>query len=355
VTAQFILDGYCGAGGWDEGARLLGLGPVVGIDNWLDACHTGVAAGHGRICADVSTYPTAPFVGRVSGLVKSPPCTSFSAAGKQLGLADRANVHALVDRMAAGDDDWRQFTWADERSHHTAQPVRWVRDLRPDWVCLEQVPEVLPLWKNIGRVLTGWGYSVWVGCLNAADFGVAQTRRRAFLAASRVRRVAPPQGTHYDPTLGVALFGTPWVSMAQALGWVGIDRPARTVCGNREPRWAYGLGNSSGTGWTLVGGAQENATARGMGEPAGTVFCSRPGNLRWIPPGGDSQGGSSERLSVTVVEAAVLQSFRPDYPWRGNKTSRFAQVGNAVPPLLAAAVLSAATGVPFAQDEVRAA
>lgn len=49
-------------------------------------------------------------------------------------------------------------------------------------------------------------------------------------------------------------------------------------------------------------------------------------------------------VRITVEQAAALQGFRPGYPWQGSRTRRFLQIGNAVAPPMARAVLAAAIG-----------
>jgi DNA (cytosine-5)-methyltransferase 1 len=86
---------------------------------------------------------------------------------------------------------------------------------------------------------------------------------------------------------------------------------------------------------------QANATQRTADEPASTLFFGHHLNdVAWI----DEHG----RRRLALHEAAVLQSFPVDYPWQGTRTKRFEQVGNAVPPLLAAHVIAEAAGVPLA-------
>lgn len=85
--------------------------------------------------------------------------------------------------------------------------------------------------------------------------------------------------------------------------------------------------------------------------PATTIA----GDPRAFAPGGhmandgrnnDAMVGRSENaIKLSVAEALALQSFRPDLPLCGSETSQFLQIGNAIPPRLAAHVAAMALGV----------
>jgi DNA (cytosine-5)-methyltransferase 1 len=436
-----VIDLYAGPGGWDEGMRSVGITDVIGVEIEANACATAEAAGHKRVQGDVSAVPIADYAG-AEGLVASPPCQAWSMAGKRAGEQDRAKTHALIDAYAAGSNDIGGG-WADPRSHHAAQPIRWVRELRPRWVCFEQVPPVLGLWEHAAIVLRRRGYSTWTGVLNSADYGVPQTRERAVLMARLDGPVRPPAPTHAKNPGGEDLFGgqlLPWVSMAEALGWPDSLEVISNYGTGGDPR-DKGRRSATEPSATLTSkadrmkvvlrnGVRENAAARDLDEPAPTIFSSRSGNLTWAlrngtnanacvrsadQPAGtlffgarlnnvswllhtnrgqeadgtrqivdpasapaptltgksggqwvfkrpattvagdprisapghrDRAGGERQHeqsVRVTVAEAAVLQSFPADYPWQGTKTAQFLQVGNAVPPRLAAAIAGAVT------------
>ena len=236
--------------------------------------------------------------------------------------------------------------WAAVRSASlVVEPARFIHASRPEWVALEQVPAVLPLWQAYADELAKLGYSTWCGVLNAADYGVPQVRERAILVASRCDRMRRPEPTHYDPRRGMQLFGTPWVSMADALGWGMTDRPYFTL--------ATAGGNRGGADEQVGGsGARRSLYAE---RDAGRWVFERPattvqGDPRIGRPGHkDRDKGEAQfqlgAVRVTVAEAAALQSFPPGYPWQGTATRQHQQVGNAIPPLLAEHVLAMASGV----------
>lgn len=272
---DLVLGGFEGPGGWSTGLRMAGwTGDDLGVEIDPAACATATAAGHRRIQGDVSRFPAELFAGLVDGVTMSPPCTTFSNAGHGAGrklielLATAMtrtirgeNVVARTRREAA--KILRPVAWQNKkllkatRAERSAwirrqavtsvlvvEPARWVRDIRPRWVALEQVPSVLPLWRHLAALLPELGYRAWAGKLDAECYGVPQTRDRAILTARRDGLpVGPPEPTHQAyvkdraPVDVPDLFGDPLpppVSMAEAL-WGGIIRACQSAC-DRHPR-----------------------------------------------------------------------------------------------------------------------
>ncbi|HEV8653310.1 MAG TPA: DNA cytosine methyltransferase [Actinomycetes bacterium] len=489
-----VVDLFAGGpSGWEWAARALDIDPIgFELDPW--ACATRAAAGLRTVRADVARLPVGHLAGRVWGVVASPPCQQFSAAGSGAGRhVEQVLASAIVDALrgrrtlarrrremaralqAAGWPDWKlpraersRRAWAAVRNAAlVVQPARWVAATRPEWVCMEQVPAVLGLWRVYAAELRRLSYSAWAGVLNSADYGVPQTRERAILIASRVGVSTAPAPSHArDPQ--PTLFGTleRWVSMAEALGWagaveteqtsevaagrvphlVGTERPALAVVANAD-RWlvrtTYGQPRdhpkngshlldpharpahavtSKARNWTvrtgingmkhsrdvadlepyerpidqpaptvhqpqrwrvapegghrptpqewrLRSGNQPKATQRPLGEPAPTLaFGHNSARVQWADhrPATTVQGdprvgrpGHKQRehgegqfeadaVRITVPEALVLQGFPPDLSVQGTKTAQFTQVGNAIPPQLALAVLGQVVPAPEA-------
>ncbi|MFD3310196.1 DNA cytosine methyltransferase [Streptomyces sp. NPDC058694] len=337
-----VLDLFAGPGGWSQGLRSMGI-REVGIEIDATVCATRKAAGHATIRADVADYPTAPLRGKVTGQIGSPPCQTFSAAGLRAGNDDLPLCHQALDDLAHGNDTRAAVREActDPRSLLVVEPLRYALDLRPEWIALEEVPAVLPLFEHTARLLSAVGYSTWTGILNAADFGLAQTRRRAILIASRTRSALPPEHTHADGGTPADLFGDglpPWRTMGDVLGCppaIVHTRGNHTTGGSRfpttGPSWAV---TGRARSWLLKVGSRPTATRRRLNQPASTLLFGKAMNhVAWI----DADGTPIRRLALE--EAAVLQGFPPGYPWAGSRTKQFQQIGNAVPPALATAVV----------------
>lgn len=326
-----ILDLFAGLGGWDEGLRLLGVDDVVGIERDAAACATRAAAGHRTIRADVAEYARVPFRGRLDGLIASPPCQDFSAAGKRAGI----------------EGDRGQLMW---------QVPLWVRATRPRWVACEQVPLALEWWNRFAVDFASLGYRTWFGVLNAADFGVPQTRKRAFLLASLDGQPGPPEATHTRAPQP-SLFGAPlkpWVSMAEALGWSDVlmqyqrgsgmidrygdrpgrseDEPAFTITGaaldaGGGAKMVVRTGNNSmvtGREGSRAGDGDVYEYERPITEPAPTLDANVGGSWRISSNNSVAGEGRAER---GVDEPAFSVTSRADL-WKLHTNSGQDEDGN---------------------------
>ena len=161
------VDLFGGPGGWAEAMRLLGL-TEIGVETDAAACETRRNAGHAYCQNDVSRLDPMTWAG-ISGVIGSPPCPAFSTAGNQEG---REHLPALI--AAIHRRDWAARPDPDPRIWLSLEMGRWWEALQPEWVALEQVPAVLPLWGAYAHVLRNEGYSVWTGILNAANYGIVE-------------------------------------------------------------------------------------------------------------------------------------------------------------------------------------
>lgn len=304
------------------------------------------------ICDDANTVDLSEFVG-ADLVCGGPPCQPFSSAGSQGGEDDAR-------------DGWPAF-------------VRAVRIVRPRFLLGENVrgflfPKHGAYRARICSDLEALGYRLRVGLLNAADFGVPQTRQRVFIMGAREGETLPhwPEKTHHDPKLGASLFGStvPWISAGEAIGigaleTLGGNPSARDIAaqGTRwgdhvEPPWKTGPADTVKIdGWShqcrLLPAAPAwsrrdadphtynatSATRLADARPAATVIAHHTTGIdNIVQIDGDP-------FRAPWQWRAAWQSFPASWTWaHANQAQRDRQIGNAVPPPLAEALGRAIVG-----------
>jgi DNA (cytosine-5)-methyltransferase 1 len=220
------------------------------------------------------------------------------------------------------------FATGDERTGLVLEPLRLIHEIKPKFIALEQVKQVLPIWEQYAWVLRQWGYTTDYGVISAEQYGVPQTRERAILVARNDGKQASlPAPTHSrfnskNPD-GLDKGLLPWVSMVDGVDfwpdeWVGFPRKAD---GREEIE--------------LNGQRYRKRDLRSAMHPAFTITEKARSWSRW------RQGRDARMLDIS--EALQLQSFPAGYPVMGSRTSQFLQVANAIPPKMAAAILEGFT------------
>ncbi|BDD72423.1 DNA methylase [Streptomyces anthocyanicus] len=385
LDKPFVLDLFAGPGGLDVAGHRLGI-PSLGIEWDKSACLTRYAAGLDTLHADVGAVRRESFESlppEINVLAGGPPCQTYSVAGKGAGREALDEVKEFIARLMAGEPDEEidkdLENLSDPRTALVLEPLRYAiqatrspnRGHRPyDVIVLEQVPAVRALWNRYAEVLQeiglpdGTKYKVVVDVLRTETYGVPQTRSRAVLIARREGLGEPflPDATHrayearawnrrnlgaaaptiqptlYDPEVPEPGEGPTendslehWTSMGDALA-----EPVGTHPGRRTPFLIRSNYGSSG-----IPGRRGVRTDR---QPATTVTGRISRFVVFEPVGDHHQHVVCEGPRFSMNEAGMLQSFPPDYPWSGKAQAQ--QVGNAVPPLFGAHLLSAALGLP---------
>lgn len=327
------IDLFSGAGGATQGLRDAGFDVIGAVEFDRDAAASyrlnhpnakvweldirGLAATKMRESLGLK-------VGELALLKACPPCQGFST---------------LAEGRVVGDD---------ARNELVLDSVRFVRAFKPRGVLLENVPGLgrdkrLALLLDALRKL---GYSAKSYIVNAADFGVPQSRRRLIVVALRgLRSKLPESLTPSDPEVPVSVreafeqlhahkLEDDHLSMHRAISDKVRRRiEAIPVGGNRHslpPELQLACHIKLGT----KSGAMGSYARLKADMPSATMTtrCTTPACGPFIHP--------TEDRPITLREAATLQTFPPTYQFVGGHTSIERQIGNAVPVQMATRIAS---------------
>lgn len=302
-----VLSLFTGAGGLDLGFEAEGADTVACVDNDFESCKTlrfnrpdwNVYEG------DIRDY--APALGDIDVVIGGPPCQGFSSAGK----GDPQDPRNLL---------WKEY-------------FRVVNAVRPRAIVLENVSALAH--KKNGDHLTGImhaledsGYAFAFGVLNAADFGVPQSRRRLIVIGLKEGVPTLPSPTHGPGA---------YVTVRDAIA--DLEHLVDEEFNHVPPRHAPHVAQR----WEKLAPGEVDPNYRrarlDYDKPSVTI---RAGG--GYGPRGDHLGGfhppihPSQPRQLTVREAARLQSFPDEWILKGSKTAQGRQIGNAVPVELARAI-----------------
>ena len=346
-----LIDLFAGCGGLTLGfmqAREGGFVPVFANDfddhaaasynaNFSDSCERG------DIVDLLEEHSTA--IPEADVVIGGPPCQGFSLLNKNRDVDPRKHL-------------WKPF-------------LNIVEQTGVSVFVMENVPPVLvsPEFGAIAEHARRIGFrTLATGVLNAADYGVPQVRKRAFIVGCRhadPREVFPPLKTHYNPRNGSDLLeyvasASPWRTVRDAIADLpppeGTDirqcAPPLDLHFGRQPtemsRRRYRAIPKEGMNRfdlqrrapDLVPACWIRKTSGGT-DLLGRLWWDRPAftiRTEFFKPEKGRYLHPKQHRPITHREAARLQGFPDDFAFKGSKIEIAKQIGNAVPPGLAAAI-----------------
>ena len=224
------------------------------------------------------------------------------------------------------------------------------RSACPDVITLENVPRLahLTLWRTFVSGLEDWGYHVKWGVLDAAEYGVPQSRRRLVLLASKLGPIELPARQCGTPsTVRDAIGDLPPIGAGEQSA---NDLLHASRCLTERNLARIKASKPAGT-WREWPAEMRVRCHRSK---SGRTYPSVYGRMSWDKPAptvttqffgfGNGRFGHPEQdRAITLREGAVLQSFPMDFNFTDpNSKLNFREIGrligNAVPPALGMAI-----------------
>ena len=314
------VDLFAGAGGLSIGLKQAGFEPVCAVEMDNDASRTySRHSPKAKVYSDnIENVDLSNYSG-VELVCGGPPCQPFSTGGLRAGKYDSRNmIPAFIDTV------------------HLLNPKAFLIENVPG-LAVGKRREYL---NQILEKLETLGYKVTWKVLNAADYGVPQSRRRLFIVGLKGIDFSFPNPTHGPNGQ------TPYITAGDVL----TDQPYGT---QNTSKITYAkkpdLRPSPYHGLLFNGGGRPID----MSKPSPTILASAGGNKThfvdvkgevpryhsYLNDGGTPRTGQlNGARRLTPEESALLQSFPKDLVFCGARSSQYRQIGNAVPPKLAEAL-----------------
>jgi len=368
---------FTGAGGLALATREAGFVHAALIERNHDACETLRTNIAGRRMPDIDRWTVLETdvrkvafrdFGRVELIAGGPPCQPFSIAGKHRGTGDSRNMVPEFIR-AVRELQPRAFILENVRGltrpmfrayfEHIVLQLSFPEIIRKPG---EEMADHLYRLKAIraGGRRRGLTYRVFFRVLNAADFGVPQTRHRVFVVGFRSDVECDwefPEPTHSLE----ALISDQWIMGAywERHGVRKPKTPASLAGRVRKLRWD---GEPSTLPWrTIRDAVSDLPEPRADGDVSGVLnhrlqpgarpYHGHTGSPFDLPsktlkagdhgvPGGENaiRFPDGRMRYLTVREAARIQTFPDQWEFCGVWSEAMRQLGNAVPVRLASVV-----------------
>jgi DNA (cytosine-5)-methyltransferase 1 len=341
ATSLTAVDLFCGAGGFALGLERAGFSTLLAVDSWqiaVDSYSQNFA--HHVFCADLSAMTGREILrragvkkGAVDLVVGGPPCQGFS-----------------IQRIGP-DHDFRNSLVLDY--------ARLLREISPRLFIMENVPGLIgkrgnALFDAFLSTVGKAGYDTSAHVVNAADYGAPQLRRRVVVLGWRREDTAsftlPTPKTRAEH----------YVTVEQAIGNLPQAPPPETSKPKDPLHRQSRLSdlNKERLRHIPPGGGMEDLPVRlrvdchkagadkiGHRNVYGRLAPDRPAGTITARFDSFTRGRFAhpfEDRNITLREGARLQTFPDTFRFSGNQEDVAAQIGNAVPPVLAEALARAA-------------